>query len=99
MSVAAAAGLTSCCARINEPRSSPVCHMKNSPIRLTPPQLEFLEKLCQGPATAVETYAPVKKLVALEFARGKQGRYGSWTFTITEAGRVYYEAIKRHPGR
>lgn len=66
-------------------------------IKLTDPQFAFLEKLAAGPTTAVERYAPAQKAVALGFASSAEGRYGTLTFTITEAGQAHYDAVRMQP--
>lgn len=61
-------------------------------IKLTDSQYAFLCQLVKGPQTAVETYAPARKLVDVGFATRVQSSY-TWEHTVTDAGRAYHTSI------
>lgn len=59
-------------------------------VKLTKAQAEVLGIMGQrGWYNAYGGYAPTKKLVALGFAEARDLKYGSFQFTVTDAGRAY----------
>ena len=64
-------------------------------MKLTTPQADFLVRLGEhGSMHCSPEYRPARKLVDIGFAVGKLGRLGSYTFSITDAGRAELEARK-----
>ncbi|BCH33164.1 hypothetical protein MesoLjLc_50940 [Mesorhizobium sp. L-8-10] len=57
-------------------------------MKLTKAQLQFLRELAEGGhQTVSDAWNPARKLLDLGYAIGEPGKYGSFTVSITEAGR------------